>query len=73
MKGIELQLLGQKLREDIRTNLESANDEFPKQKRLIKMIMTLPAATLKDETHQRNAAINTVIAYCNVKEGSIGR
>jgi len=40
-----------------------------KQKRLIATVMTLLATTLEDKIRQRNAAINSISAYCKVKEG----
>jgi hypothetical protein len=69
VKDIERQLSGLKLKEDIRANLESADDKSLEQKCLIETIMTLPATTLEDEMLRRNAAINAVTAYCKIEEG----
>jgi Protein of unknown function (DUF3435) len=66
---IERQLSGLKFNKDVKTNLESLDDKPLEQKRLITIVMTLPAATLEDEMRRRNAAINAVIAYCKVEEG----
>jgi hypothetical protein len=66
---IERQLSGVKFTEDVRTNLESLDDKPPEQKRLIATVMTLPATTLEDEIRRRNAAINSITAYCKVEEG----
>ena len=70
MIDIKQQLSGLKFSEDIRTNLESLDDKPPEQKRLIEIVMTLPATTLEDEIRRRNAAINSITAYCKVEEGS---
>jgi hypothetical protein len=66
---IERQLSGLKYNEDVKTNLECLDDKPLEQKRLIATVMMLPAATLEDEMHRRNAAINAITAYCKVKEG----
>jgi hypothetical protein len=36
---------------------------------LVKTIITLPGTTTEEEFRRRNAAINTVAAYCYFKEG----
>ena len=69
MIDIERQLSGLKFNKDVKTNLEFLDDKPPKQKHLIATVMTLPAATLEDEMHQQNTAINAITAYCKVEEG----
>jgi hypothetical protein len=66
---VERQLAGEKFSEDVKATLELSDDIPPEQKRLIKTIMTLPGTTLEEEVCRRNAAINTVAAYCKFEEG----
>ncbi|XTI94928.1 hypothetical protein V2W45_1256152, partial [Cenococcum geophilum] len=54
---------------DIKVTLESNNNKSAEYKRLIKVIITLPSMLLEDKIYRRNNAINTVVDYCNVKEG----
>jgi len=42
-----------------------------KYKHLIKVIITFPSTSLKNEIYRCNNAINTVVDYCNIKEGRV--
>ena len=70
MHNIKQQLSKLKFSKDVRTNLELSNNKSPEQKRLIETVITLLATTLEDEMLRCNAAINAVIVYCQIKEGS---
>ncbi|XTI84059.1 hypothetical protein V2W45_1229452, partial [Cenococcum geophilum] len=67
--NIKRQLSGDKFSEDIKATLESSNNRLVKHKRLIQAIITLLGVSLEDKIYRRNNAINTVVDYCNVKEG----
>lgn len=66
---IERQLSGLKLSQDVKTTLDENNEMPPIQKRLVETIITLPGTTLEEEFRRRNAAIDTVAAYCHFQEG----
>ncbi|XTI90390.1 hypothetical protein V2W45_1241739, partial [Cenococcum geophilum] len=71
--NIKRQLSGVIFSEDIKATLKSSNNRSVKYKRLIKVIITLPGTLLEDKIRRCNNAINTVIDYCNVKEGRAHR
>ncbi|XTI85065.1 hypothetical protein V2W45_1230410, partial [Cenococcum geophilum] len=56
---------------DIKVTLKSSNNRLVKYKRLIKVIIILPSILLEDKIYRRNNTINTVVDYCNIKEGRI--
>lgn len=66
---IERQLSGATFGEDMKMRLETSVKRSPEHKRLIETVMSLPGSTLEDETNRRNAAINAIIAYCEIEEG----
>jgi hypothetical protein len=66
---VELQLSGLKFDQEVKTNLDLADDMPLIQTRLVETIMTLPGTTLEEELRRRNAAIDAVAAYCNFQEG----
>jgi hypothetical protein len=66
----ERQLSGKVVDEDTRGALERSDQVTPEQLLLIDAILTLPETTLEKECQRRIAAINVVIAYCGVEEGT---
>ncbi|OCK92536.1 uncharacterized protein K441DRAFT_570857, partial [Cenococcum geophilum 1.58] len=56
---------------DIKVTLKSSNNRLVKYKRLIKVIIILPSILLEDKIYRRNNTINTVVDYCNIKEGRV--
>ncbi|TVY22339.1 hypothetical protein LHYA1_G009107 [Lachnellula hyalina] len=66
---VELQLSRLKFDQEVKTNLDLADDMPPVQRRLVETIITLPGTTLEEELHRRNAAIDAVAAYCKFQEG----
>jgi hypothetical protein len=66
---VELQLAGLKFNQEVKTNLDLADNMPPIQRRLVETMITLPGATLEEEFSRRNAAINAVAAYCKFQEG----
>ncbi|XTI83106.1 hypothetical protein V2W45_1229453, partial [Cenococcum geophilum] len=71
--NIKRQLSGVIFSEDIKATLKSSNNRSVKHKRLIKVIITLPSTLLEDKIRRYNNAINTVVDYCNIKEGRVYR
>ncbi|KAI9765782.1 MAG: hypothetical protein M1839_005382 [Geoglossum umbratile] len=66
---VELQLSGLKFNDNPGTKVQVI-DEMPlMQKRLVKTVMTMPGTTVEEEFCRRNAAIDTVAAYCHFQEG----
>ena len=47
---VELQLSGLKFDQDVKTNLDLADDMAPVQRRLVETMMTLPGTTLEEES-----------------------
>ncbi|KAI9769856.1 MAG: hypothetical protein M1840_003850 [Geoglossum simile] len=66
---VELQLSGLKFSDNPGTKVQVV-DEMPlMQKRLVETVMTMPGMTVEEEFRRRNAAIDTVAAYCHFQEG----
>ncbi|XTI90377.1 hypothetical protein V2W45_1244502, partial [Cenococcum geophilum] len=71
--NIKQQLSGDKFSKDIKATLKSSDNRSVEHKRLIKVIITLPSVLLEDKIYRRNNTINTVVDYCNIKEGKLYR
>ena len=67
MAGMDSGTVPEQIREVVRWVAEELQ---PEQKRLIAIFMTLPRATLEEETCWRNTAITAITTYCKFEEGS---
>jgi Protein of unknown function (DUF3435) len=66
----ERQLAGLVVDEDTRSVLERLDHMTLEYLHLIDAILTLPETLLENEYQQRIAAINTIVAYCDVEESA---
>ncbi|KAG4443338.1 hypothetical protein IFR05_001127 [Cadophora sp. M221] len=66
---IERQLSRLKVSQDVKTTLDQNDEMPPLQKRLAETVITLPGTAIEEEFRRRNAAIDTVAAYCHFQEG----
>jgi hypothetical protein len=66
----ERQLSGKVVDEEVRSALERSHYMTPEQLILIDAILTLPETSLEKEYQRRIAAINAVVMYCGVEEGT---
>ncbi|KAL4950839.1 hypothetical protein BDW69DRAFT_186978 [Aspergillus filifer] len=65
----ERQLAGKFLDEGVKGALERTGYMTPQHMILIDIILTMPGSTAEKEYQRRIAAINAVIAFCDVEEG----
>ncbi|KAF7122872.1 hypothetical protein CNMCM5793_000982 [Aspergillus hiratsukae] len=66
----ERQLAGKVVDEEVMGALERTGYMTPQHMILIDTILTMPGSTVEKEYQRRIAAINAVIAFCDVEEGS---
>ena len=67
------QLSGKVINEDTLDVLEQSDQLIPEYLLLIDAILILPETFLESETRRRIIAINAIIVYCGVEEGSPSR
>ncbi|KAF2193597.1 C2H2 finger domain protein [Zopfia rhizophila CBS 207.26] len=72
-RDIQLQLSGAKFSDKMKTNLKRSPERTPQHNRLIETVLSLPGSSLEEEAYRRSAAINAIIAYCNIEEGGTPR
>lgn len=65
----ERQLAGKLLDEEVKGALERTGYMTPQHMILMDTILTVPGSTVEKEYRRRIAAINAVIAFCDVEEG----
>jgi hypothetical protein len=66
----ERQLAGKFLDDEVKGALERTGYMTPQHMILLDIILSMPGATVEKEYQRRIAAINAVIAFCDVEEGS---
>ncbi|RHZ58146.1 DUF3435 domain-containing protein [Aspergillus thermomutatus] len=66
----ERQLAGKFLDDEVKGALERTGYMTPQHMILLDNILSMPGATVEKEYQRRIAAINAVIAFCDVEEGS---
>ncbi|PLB49073.1 hypothetical protein P170DRAFT_357573, partial [Aspergillus steynii IBT 23096] len=66
----ERQLSGKLMDEEVMGALERTGYITPQHMLLIDSILTMPSSTVEQEYQRRISAINAVIAFCDVEEGS---
>ena len=66
----ERQLAGKLVDEEVMGALERTGYMTPQHMILIDTVLTMPGSTVEKECQRRIAAINAVIAFCDVEEGS---
>ncbi|KAL4861811.1 hypothetical protein BDV12DRAFT_190834 [Aspergillus spectabilis] len=66
----ERQLAGKLLDDEVKGALERTGYITPQHMILLDNILSMPGATVEKEYQRRIAAINAVIAFCDVEEGS---
>ncbi|KAL2784221.1 hypothetical protein BJX66DRAFT_330114 [Aspergillus keveii] len=66
----EMQLAGKFLDDEVKGALERTGYMTPQYMILLDNILSMPGATVEKEYQRRIAAINAVIAFCDVEEGS---
>ena len=66
----ERQLAGKLVDEEVMGALERTGYMTPQHMMLIDTVLTMPGSTIEKEYQRRIAAINAVIAFCDVEEGS---
>ncbi|KAL4865177.1 hypothetical protein BDV12DRAFT_175034 [Aspergillus spectabilis] len=66
----ERQLAGKLLDEEVKGALERTGYISPQHMILMDTVLTMPGSTVEKEYQRRIAAINAVIAFCDVEEGS---
>ncbi|KAI3032155.1 hypothetical protein CBS147353_919 [Aspergillus niger] len=66
----ERQLSGKLVDEEVMCALERTGYMTPQHMLLIDTILTMPGSTVEKEYQRRISAINAVIAFCDVEEGS---
>jgi hypothetical protein len=69
----ERQLSGKIVDEEVMGALEHTGYMTPQQMMLIDTVLTMPGTTVEKEYQRRIAAINAVIAFCDVEEGAPSR
>ncbi|KAJ5111736.1 hypothetical protein NUU61_001366 [Penicillium alfredii] len=69
----ERQLSGKIVDEEVIDALEHTGYMTPQHMMLIDTVLTMPATTVEKEYQRRIAAINAVIAFCDVEEGAPSR
>jgi Protein of unknown function (DUF3435) len=66
----ERQLSGNMVDEEVMGALERTEDMSKQHKTLIDTLLTMPGTTIEAENQRRIAAINAVIAFCDMEEGA---
>jgi hypothetical protein len=66
----ERQLAGKVVDEEVMGALERTGYMTPQHMTLIDTLLTMPGSTVEKEYQRRIAAINAIIAFCDVEEGS---
>lgn len=69
----ERQLAGKMVDEEVMGVLEQTGYMTPQHMMLIDTVLTMPGMTVEKEYQRRIAAINAVIVFCDIEEGSPSR